>query len=72
MISKQEEKSRKKLGDKLRIAREKLDFTQAEVAAKADITVNYYAMIERGEVNPSISKVRKILSVLKINSSKIF
>ncbi|HUQ85073.1 MAG TPA: helix-turn-helix transcriptional regulator [Candidatus Limnocylindrales bacterium] len=72
MISKQEEKSRKELGDKLRIAREKLDFTQADVAEKTNITVNYYAMIERGEVNPSLSKVRKLLIVLKINPSKIF
>ncbi len=72
MISKQEKKNRKELGDKLRQTREKMDFTQAEVAEKTGITVNYYAMIERGEVNPSLSKVRKLLNVLKINPSKIF
>jgi len=40
--------------------------TQAEVAKKADMTVNYYAMIERGEVNPSFEKIKSIAKVLKL------
>jgi transcriptional regulator with XRE-family HTH domain len=48
-------------------AREKLNLTQAEVANKAgNMTVNYYAMIERGEVNPSYEKIKSIARVLKM------
>ena len=52
---------------KAKEAREKLNLTQAEVAEKAgNVTVNYYAMIERGEVNPSSYKIRSIAKVLKL------
>jgi transcriptional regulator with XRE-family HTH domain len=52
---------------KAKEAREKLKLTQAEVAEKAgNLTVNYYAMIERGEVNPSFEKIKAIAKVLKI------
>ena len=48
-------------------AREKLNLTQAEVAEKAgNMTVNYYAMIERGEVNPSFAKIKSIAKVLRV------
>lgn len=52
MVSKSTGKSRKELGEKLRQVREHAGLTQAEVAEKADIHVNYYARIERGEENP--------------------
>lgn len=47
-------------------AREKSGLTQAEVAKKAQIHVNYYARIERGEVNPRgdiLSRVAKALGI---------
>jgi len=47
------EAARKKLGEKLRKAREKANLTQAEVAEKAEITVTYYAITDCGDVNPS-------------------
>jgi transcriptional regulator with XRE-family HTH domain len=53
-------------GKRIKIAREKLNLTQAEIAKKADMTVNYYAMIERGEVNPSYEKIKSIAKVLKL------
>ncbi|MCL4363873.1 helix-turn-helix domain-containing protein [Patescibacteria group bacterium] len=53
-------------GKRIKIAREKLDLTQVEIAKKADMTVNYYAMIERGEVNPSYEKIKSIAKVLKL------
>lgn len=59
-------KARKDFGDNVKSAREKLGMTQAEVAQKADMTVNYYAMIERGEVNPSFEKIKSIAEVLKL------
>ena len=33
---------------------------------KADMTVNYYAMIERGEANLSFEKMKSIVKVLKL------
>lgn len=55
-----------KIGNKLRKARLKLGLTQSEVARGADMTVNYYAMIERGEVNPSLEKIESLTKVLKL------
>ncbi len=63
--------SLKQLGNKFKQAREKLGLTQADVAIKAKMTVNYYAMIERDEVNPSFTKLQNIARVLKIEI-KIF
>ena len=53
-------------GKQIKEIREKLNLTQVEVAEKADMTVNYYAMIERGEVNPSYEKIKSIARVLKM------
>ncbi|MDO8618606.1 MAG: helix-turn-helix transcriptional regulator [Candidatus Daviesbacteria bacterium] len=48
-------------------AREKKGLTQAEVAKKAGLkNPNYYAVIERGEVNTSYDKIKKIAEVLGI------
>jgi len=54
------------IGKKLKEARLKLNFTQANVAKKAGLTVTYYAMIERDEVNPSYEKLKSIVDVLKM------
>jgi len=59
-------KARKEFGDRVKTTREKLGMTQLDVAEKADMTVNYYAMIERGEVNPSFEKMKSIAKVLKL------
>jgi len=59
-------KAKRAFGKRVKKAREKLDLTQAEVSQKADMTVNYYAMIERGEVNPSFEKIKSIAKVLKL------
>lgn len=61
----------KELGNKLKTAREKAKLTQAEVAEKTDMTVNYYAMIERGEVNVTYDKLRKLLKLLKMKPSEL-
>ena len=61
-----DEKAKKEFGERVKTAREKAGLTQSEVAGKANMTVNYYAMIERGEVNPSFEKIKAIAKVLKI------
>lgn len=72
MSNNQDEKANKKLGEVFKKAREKANHTQAEVAEKTAMTVTYYAMIERGEVNPSLNKVRRLQKLLKVNPSEIF
>lgn len=60
-----------KIGKNLKSARINRDMTQEEVADKADIHPNYYARIERGEVNPSQEKMYQICKALKVKSSDI-
>lgn len=60
-----------KIGRKLKKARLDQEMTQVDVAVKADISTNYYARIERGEVNPSIDVFEDIVKALKVKSSKI-
>ena len=45
--------------------------TQGDVADKADISVNYYARVERGEVNPSMDIFKAILKALKTRSCDV-
>ncbi len=63
--------SKKEIGEKIKKARLKTNLTQADVAEKADIHVNYFARIERGEENPSIDIIEKIAKALKVKSSEI-
>lgn len=62
---------RRSVGKKLRVARERKQLTQVEVAAKADIADGYYARIERGEENPSLEVLQKLIKALSIKSSEI-
>ena len=62
----QDEMARKKLGEKFKNAREAIGLTQLNVAEKTGIHVNYYARIERGEINTSYEKLYKITQVLKL------
>lgn len=68
----QKDKIQITVGNKLKEVREKKNLTQAELAKEAGITINYYAMIERGEVNPSLDKLHKIIKALKVKWSDIF
>ena len=63
--------SPQKIGKKLKEARKKLNMTQIDIANKADISVNYYARIERDEQNPTLETMERILKVLKVKSSDI-
>lgn len=59
------------LGQKLKEIKQRKNTTQAEVATKANITINYYARIERGEENPSLEVIKGLTTALKIKSSEI-
>ncbi len=64
-------KPNKSVGEQLRQAREKLHLTQQEVTEAAGISTNFYAQMERDEVNPSIEKVQKVKKILKLKEIKI-
>jgi len=63
--------SQGELGKNIKKARKKIHLTQAEVAEKAGIHFNYFARIERGEVNPTVEIVENIAKVLKVKSSDL-
>ena len=58
--------------NRLRAARRGKKLTQAEVAAKAGLSENHYAQIERGEKNPTTSSFRKIIKAIGITSTELF
>ncbi len=60
-----------KIGKKLKDARKKLGLKQSDVAEKADISVNYYARIERNEENPTLETLERVLKALKLKSSDV-
>jgi len=68
MINKNSDKILKDLGGRLKSARESAKLTQAEVAKAAGLNANYYAQIERGEINTSYEKLQAITKVLGIKS----
>jgi len=59
---------RKVVGKKAKEVRLKQHLTQEQVAKKARINANYYACIERGEVNPSLDKIQAIAKALGLKS----
>lgn len=54
------------LGKSFKEARLEMKLKQIDVAEKAGINSNYYAKIERGEVNVSLELGSKIAKVLKL------
>ena len=60
-----------KLGKRLKEERENAGLTQLELAEKAGINPNYYAIVERGEKSISYERLEKILKVLNIKSLDI-
>ena len=66
------EKTTKQIANKLKQARLEKGLTQVEIAQKAGINANYYAKVERGELNPSAERLGKIIKALGVGSSVIF
>lgn len=58
-------------GKNLKRARYRKDLTQAEVAQKAGVNVNYYARLERGEANPTLELLSKITRILDVKSGEL-
>jgi transcriptional regulator with XRE-family HTH domain len=58
-----------KIGKKLRLAREKKNLTQEEVAGRAKIHVSTLGRIERGESNPPLQTLGKVAQVVGVKLS---
>ena len=71
MTTDMSESELKQLGNKIKAARLYCSLTQASVAEKAGTSPNYYAQIERGEVNPSYTLLRSIAKALKVKLSDL-
>lgn len=54
------------IAKQIKEAREKKKLTQEEVATAAKVTINYYAMVERGEANVSSDILGRIGKALGI------
>ncbi|MDD2224904.1 MAG: helix-turn-helix transcriptional regulator [Candidatus Shapirobacteria bacterium] len=63
--------SPQKIGKKLKEFRIKIGLKQSDVAKKANISVNYYARIERDEENPTLETLEGVFKALKVKSSDI-
>jgi len=71
MDSANDNNSNKELGRLLKQARLNAQLTQSDVANEAGMNVNYYARIERGEINTTFEKIQTLMKVLKLKSLKL-
>ena len=62
----------KKIGERIKAAREKKGYSQEEFAFKAGIGRSYISEIESGKKFPSLSVLNTILTTLKISFKDFF
>ena len=62
----------KKLGQKIRIERQKRKMSQEKLAELADLNRNFVGMIERGETNLTVKKLENIANVFDIDIMDLF
>jgi len=65
------DESIKKTAARISATRKSKHYTQEYVAKKAGISISYYAQVERGEINPTASKLLKIINALGVTSKDI-
>lgn len=58
---------KKIIGERIRKLRQSKDYTQDNMAAELDITAGAYAKIERGETDPSITRLIQIAGILEVD-----
>jgi len=56
------------IGDRIKVARKKLNLTQEALAEKVDITLYYMGEIERGEKTPSLDLFIRLVEVLDVSA----
>jgi len=60
------------IGHRLRVRREELGWTQAELADRCELKKAYIGFVERGERNVSLINLRRIARVLRIKLGDLF
>ena len=61
-----------KLGQKIRIERQKRKLSQQKLAEIADLNRNFIGMVERGETNITVKNLESIANAFKINIQDLF
>lgn len=61
----------KEVGYRIRKIRESKDLNQQNMADKLEITAGAYAKIERGETDPSITRLFQIAGILKVDITSL-
>jgi transcriptional regulator with XRE-family HTH domain len=59
------------LGKNLRAARDRLDLTQEEVAARSGVQAGEISRIERGKRDPQISTLEKIAAAVEMPPGRL-
>ncbi len=67
-----EARNLKKLGRNIRQIRQKLGWTQVDLAHRAQIHPVYVSYIENGSRNPCVSKVLQVARALKCRPTEMF
>ncbi|MCI8589346.1 MAG: helix-turn-helix domain-containing protein [Clostridiales bacterium] len=62
----------KRIGKRVKEAREQLGLTQEEFAEKTNFTVNYISTIERGASFPRCENLIKLINALETSADAIF
>lgn len=62
----------KRIGKRIKEARERLGLTQEEFAEKTGLTTNYISTLERGASFPRYEKLICILNALEVSADEIF
>ena len=62
----------KKLGQRIKELRKELNMTQEDLAFKVGVDRSYMGFIERGEKNPTLSRLVEIAKTLKVSLSELF
>ena len=62
----------KRFGQRIKELRKRLGLTQEDLAFKVGVDRSYMGFVERGERNPTLSKIAKIAKTLNISLSELF
>ena len=71
MINARDEKYLKDFGKNLRLLRLKKDITQEVLSEEAEIGRNQVGLIERGQVNVTISTIKKLAKSLGVHPKEL-
>ena len=63
---------RKKFGRRVRELREARDWSQEELADRADLHRTYISAVERAVRNPTLTVIARIAKALKVSMSELF